>query len=170
MPNRPSTHLDAQIIYVEPHDISCDALMPRNNLSEHLKWLLSEKPYVPPAISLVSYDPDAPASSTSVSLHNSFSADPVPNEVPAPAAPRSTTQPISHPTNSAPPTVDIVAPLPREETPKDMARLRATPSNGRPRLVLAEIPPHGSPSRTPSRSQRTLGSEGELRLFRLMSI
>ncbi|PSN62622.1 hypothetical protein BS50DRAFT_532006 [Corynespora cassiicola Philippines] len=135
--------------------------MPRNNLSEHLKWLLSEKPYVPPAISLVSYDPDAPASSTSVSLHNSFSADPVPNEVPAPAAPRSTTQPISRPTNSAPPTVDIVAPLTREETPKDMARLRATPSNGRPRLVLAEIPPHGSPSRTQGRSRRTLDSEGK---------
>jgi bloom syndrome protein len=121
--------------------------MPRNNLKSHLQWLLSEKPFVPCAASLIAYDPEAPASSATVSQPSSFRVEPAINNEPDAAA-----APPPAPIAAGPPprtlarkkTVDIHQPPGLESSDSDMARLRATPGSGKPRLVLAGIPQHAS--------------------------
>jgi bloom syndrome protein len=109
----------------------------KNNLSAELKWLLSAKPFVPPTASLVTYDPNAPASSATTAQPSSFSIDPTPNHEPAPVPARGTTHPTPHVSRVR--TVDIHS-LPSEEVgPEDMARLRATPKENKARLVLAGL-------------------------------
>jgi bloom syndrome protein len=129
-----------------PRARQCDALMPQNNLREHLNWLLSEKPFVPPAISLVAYDPDAPGSSGTLSQPLSFLAESASNNVCEPAIARPTTPPIPPPIRAEPRSVDIQRRVSEAGTAAEMARLRTTPGNGRPRLVLAGVPPHTTPS------------------------
>jgi bloom syndrome protein len=127
--------------------------MPQHNLSEHLKWLLSEKPFVPPAISLVAYDPNAPDASEhsgTLSQPSSFLAESASNHAPEPAIARPITQPIPPPTRAEPRPVDIQRRVSEAGTVADMARLRATPSSGRPRLVLAGGLPHTTPSTSAS--------------------
>jgi bloom syndrome protein len=124
--------------------------MPQHNLSEHLKWLLSEKPFVPPAISLVAYDPDAPEDPGTFSLPSSFLAESASNNAPEPAIVPPTTQPIPPPTRAEPRLVDIQRRVPKVGTGADMARLRATPSSGRPKLVLAGGLSHTTPSASAS--------------------
>lgn len=128
--------------------------MPQHNLSEHLKWLLSEKPFIPPAISLVAYDPNAPEDPGTLSLPSSFLAEPASNNAPEPAIARPITQPIPPPTRAEPRPVDIQRRVPEVGTVADMARLRATPSSGRPRLVLAGGLPHTTPSASATRVRR----------------
>ncbi|KAF2444425.1 hypothetical protein P171DRAFT_414443 [Karstenula rhodostoma CBS 690.94] len=109
----------------------------KNNLSAELKWLLSAKPFIPPAASLVTYDPDAPASSATISQPSSFSIDPLSNNEPAAVAARGITPTI--PPVSRARTVDIHR-LPSEQAaPEGMARLRATPKENKARLVLAGL-------------------------------
>jgi bloom syndrome protein len=122
--------------------------MPQNNLSRHLQWLLSEKPFIPPAASLVVYDPEAPTSPETLSQPPSFLVEPTVNDDPEPATvppPASTiTQPLLPRTLTRTKTINIHQ-LPEPEiVASDMARLRATPGSGRPRLVLAGTPQHGS--------------------------
>ncbi|KAL5414700.1 hypothetical protein PMIN03_013106 [Paraphaeosphaeria minitans] len=108
----------------------------KNNFSAELKWLLSAKPFVPPAASLVAYDPDAPASSATTSQPSSFPIYPPSNDEPAPAPARGITPTI--PPLSRARTINIHR-LPSEQAaPEEMARLRATPKENKARLVLAE--------------------------------
>lgn len=117
----------------------------KNNFSAELKWLLSAKPFVPPPASLVTHDPDAPASSATISQPYSFSFA---NDEPAPAPARGITPTI--PPLSRARTNDIHR-LPSEQAaPEEMARLRATPKENKVRLVLT-----GLDSRN---SRSTLGS------------
>jgi len=118
--------------------------MPLNNLSEHLKWLLSEKPFVPPTISLVSYDPEAPTSSETLSQYSSNLIESTPNNETAPSTARPITRPL--PARLEAQSIDIHEQLSAVGTVTDMARLRATPGSGKPRLVLAGVPSRTTPS------------------------
>ncbi|KAF2827625.1 hypothetical protein CC86DRAFT_466361 [Ophiobolus disseminans] len=131
--------------------------MPRNNLNAHLKWLLSEKPFVPPATSLVVYDAEAPTSSETLS-QASFLVEPAVNNEPEPASAPPPAPPVIC---ALPPraltrtkTIDIHKPPELEGATADMARLRATPGSGKPRLVLAGLPQYGTTETTASQAQR----------------
>lgn len=123
---------------------------PQNNLKQHLKWLLTTKPFVPPTVPLVAYSPDDNANFDAPVDDPLFVADAAINNAPAPAAqPATATAPAPAVTRPPPPrtltrtkTIDIHKPPETEGTEGDMARLRATPSNGRPRLMLAGVPPY----------------------------
>ena len=143
--------------------------MPRNNLSKHLKWLVTEKPFIPPAASLVAYDPDAePTSSVTASqqhpvLSNDEASYNEPESasvsVPSPALPVAQT---ILPRSFAPTkTIDTHNPPEAAGTTSDMARLRATPASGKPRLVVAGLPEHVSstPSASGTRMERNSAVE-----------
>ena len=127
---------------------------PQNNLKQHLKWLLTVKPFVPPSVPLVAYNPDDNASFDAPIDGPPLSADVVINHEPIPAgqpatapAPAFTRPPPPH-TLTRTKTIDIHKPPETEGVEGNMARLRATPSDGKPRLMLADAPPYGSrPSR-----------------------
>ncbi|KAF1946676.1 hypothetical protein EJ02DRAFT_393754 [Clathrospora elynae] len=143
--------------------------MPQNNLSKHLKWLIAEKPFIPPAISLVVYDPEAvPTSSVTISQqHSSFLDDPaVYNEpttasVSPPPPPPPNTRPVPPRALTRTRTIDIHDLPEREGATLDMARLRATPGSGRPKLVLAGLPEYASSSAAASREQRARDAADE---------
>lgn len=134
---------------------------PQNNLKQHLKWLLTAKPFVPPSVPLVTYNPDDntefDAFSDELSVLNQIAAndEPAPTEQPAtaPAPPVSRPPPRTLPQTK---TFDIHSP-PETERDTDMARLRATPSNGRPRLVFADVPRSG---RSPNANREQRGDDG----------
>jgi bloom syndrome protein len=132
--------------------------MPRNNLKKHLQWLLSEQPFVPCAASLIAYDPDAPASSATVSQPSSFHVEPAVNDEPetavAPPLAYTAARPPLTRTLARTKTVDIHKPPGLESSNSDMARLRATPSSGKPRLVLAGLTQHTSTDPAASRAHR----------------
>lgn len=145
--------------------------MPQNNLSKHLKWLIAEKPFIPPAASLVAYDPDAvPTSSATISQqHSSFlddhagydepeaaSAPPPPPALPAerPAPPRALARTR---------TIDIHNPPGTEDATLDMARLRHTPASGKPRLILAGLPEHVSSSKSAGRERKEPSDVGSFK-------
>jgi bloom syndrome protein len=141
--------------------------MPQNNLKKHLQWLLSEKPFVPSAASLVVYDPEAPTSSATLSQPSSFLQDPaVYNEPVSAAAP-----PLAPPVARALPprtltrttTIDIHKPPELDNAASDMARLRATAGSGKPRLVLAGLPQYGSSEAAASRSHSERERDDEAR-------
>lgn len=116
--------------------------MPQNNLSKHLKWLTTEKPFIPPAISLVVYEPDAFSTGSGVlSQHSGVWVEQAGNN-----EPNCTSAPRSVPPSTLPrtKTIDIHNPTGREGATSVMARLRATPGSGKPRLVLAGLPAHTS--------------------------
>lgn len=131
--------------------------MPRNNLSKHLKWLLSEKPFVPSASAIVPFDSEAPTSSATVYQHSpSFTEPETNNELglasappPAPSVGPPQLRPLTETR-----TVDIHNPPGREEPASEMARLRATPGSGKPKLVLAGLPQSGS-----SQTEKVLRAE-----------
>ncbi len=135
--------------------------MPQNNLSKHLKWLISEKPFIPPAASLVAYDPDTvPTSSVTIpQQHSSFVDDQADYNEPdsASAPPPPPAIPVARP---APPralartrSVDIHNPQGTEDATSDMARLRHTPASGKPRLVIAGLPENVSSSNQASKER-----------------
>ncbi|CAO2656291.1 Nn.00g050940.m01.CDS01 [Neocucurbitaria sp. VM-36] len=133
--------------------------MPQNNLSKHLKWLIAEKPFIPPAESLVAYDPEAPSLSLPTpSQHSSFLADQAAQHEPEIA---SISQPEPAVARPLPPrtltrtkTIDIHNPPTGEGSSLDMAKLRGTPGRGKPRLVLAGLPHYESSSAVGSNEQR----------------
>jgi bloom syndrome protein len=141
-----------------PLRLRCDTPMPRNNLEKHLQWLLSQQPFLPCAASLIAYDPEAPASSATLSQPPSFLIEPAINNE-AEAAP---SPPPAPPVARPPPprtltrtkTVDIHKLPAVASSDADMARLRATPGNGKPRLVLAGLPQHALTQPAPSRTHR----------------
>jgi bloom syndrome protein len=145
--------------------------MPQNNLSKHLKWLISEKPFIPPAASLIAYDPDAlPTSSATISQdHSSFLDDHAGyNEHEAASAPPPPPAlPVERPAPPRAPartrTIDIYRPPDTEDTTVDMARLRHTPASGKPRLIIAGLPEHVSSSHTASRERRAPSDTGGLK-------
>ncbi|KAF1950321.1 hypothetical protein CC80DRAFT_483099 [Byssothecium circinans] len=132
---------------------------PKNNLSAQIKWLLDEKPFIANAASVVHYDPNAPESSAilapTASQLSSF-ISPTPNNEPDPAPSRAITQPRPAPARAPTYTVDIHKAPPEQATFSDMARLRATPGSGKPRLVLAglHVPPSTSTQRVGEGSAR----------------
>ncbi|RMZ70179.1 family helicase [Pyrenophora seminiperda CCB06] len=136
--------------------------MPQNNLSKHLKWLTAERPFIPPAASLVAYDPDAVPTSSAAELpqNSSFLDDkaeynePEPASPPAPPPARPATRPVSPHAFTRTRTIDIHNPPATGVVTSDMARLRATPASGKPRLVLAGLPEHASSSTGVTRTQR----------------
>ncbi|KZM25093.1 DNA helicase [Ascochyta rabiei] len=127
---------------------------PQNNLKQHLKWLLSAKPFITPSVPLVAYSPDDNTDFNAPPGEEFHPADAAISNEPAPAI-----QLALAPTRPPPPgtltrtkTVDIHKLLPEAGGVEgDMARLRTTPSNGRPRLMLAGVPPYAS---TPSTSRQ----------------
>lgn len=134
--------------------------MPQNNLSKHLKWLIAEKPFIPPAVSSVVYDPEAlPTASDTPSLQSSFLVNQTPYDEPEPASAPPPAPPVARqvPPRTQPlartKTIDIHNPSSRQDTTQDMARLRATPASGKPKLMLAGLPPYASSSATASREQ-----------------
>ncbi|KAJ4990783.1 ATP-dependent helicase SGS1 [Stagonosporopsis vannaccii] len=135
---------------------------PQNNFKQHLNWLLTAKPFVPPSVPLVAYDPDdnsyfdALSDDSSGLNHTAEDHERAPTEQPATAsAPLDSRPPIR--TLARTKTVDIHKPPETEGAESDMARLRATPSNGKPRLVLAGVPPYGS-SLKPNRQHQEDGN------------
>jgi bloom syndrome protein len=147
--------------------------MPQNNLSKHIKWLLSEKPFVPPATSLVAYDPESvPTSSATISQqHTSFLEEEPVYNAPEPASappPPPITRPIPPRGLTPTRTADIHNPPGTEGANSDMARLRGTPANNKPRLILAGLPEYASSSKraqeddtgTQDRSRANVGPLG----------
>jgi bloom syndrome protein len=118
---------------------------PKNNLSEQIKWLFNEKPFVPSATTVVAYDPDAPASSVTISQTSSFQIEPIANDAPEPTPGPAINSPRPAPTRTATYTLDIHKTLPEQREETDMARLRATPGSGKPRLVIANAGSHDAP-------------------------
>ncbi|KAF2870933.1 hypothetical protein BDV95DRAFT_668366 [Massariosphaeria phaeospora] len=134
--------------------------MPLNNLSEHIKWLLSEKPFIPPAAALVAYEPDAPFGSATLSQQVPLPDETASNNDRDPATRDPVSNPLPPPTLTAPRAVGIQRGLSDGGRPADMARLRATPGNGRPRLVIAGMPSHETtPSRSTSDRRRDIHAE-----------
>lgn len=139
---------------------------PQNNFKQHLKWLLTAKPFVPPSVPLVAYksDDNTDLDAFSDELY-------VLNEIVANDEPTSTEQPEPAPAalvSRAPPrtlartkTVDIHKPPETGDAESGMARLRATPSNGRPRLMLAGVPPYGSGPATSRQQQENSSARGK---------
>jgi bloom syndrome protein len=131
--------------------------MPQNNFSKHLKWLLSEKPFVPSATSLVAYDSEAPTSSVTLSQPSSFLVDATANHAleaasappPAPSIARPSPRTLARTT-----TIDIHNSPGPESAISDMAKLRVTPGSGKPRLVLADLPQYGHAAAAASTAQR----------------
>jgi bloom syndrome protein len=131
--------------------------MTRNNLNEHLEWLLTEKPFVPPFAPPRHFVPEAPLSSSSIleastsspkaALDNAIQIVQVrpPSTAPIPPAP----QPQSSTTGSQ-------LQLNSTRTLQDMARLRAAPgSSAKPRLVLQNVYLHSANvSSSPSNKAR----------------
>lgn len=130
---------------------------PQNNLKQHLKWLLDATPFIPPSVPLVAYDPsdnfnlDALSEDFSlfnnVAISNGRAQAEQPAIVSVPAVPR----PPPARTLAGTRTIDIHKPPEKEGAESDMARLRATPSTGKPRLMLVGVPPYAS---TPSTSRQ----------------
>lgn len=122
-------------------------MLPKNNLSAELEWLLSTQPFVPSAAPLVTYEPDPPLSSVTRSQPSIFTADPPPpNDELDRSYLRETTHSI--PQLSRTRTLDIHGLPSQQSGATDMARLRATPKNNKPRLILADLPPknvHSTP-------------------------
>lgn len=132
---------------------------PQNNFKQHLKWLLTAKPFIPPSVPLVAYGPDDNTDFNDVAYEQSFLDETVTGHESTPAA-QSATAPAPAVPRPPPPrtlartrTIDIHKTSETEEGESDMARLRATPSNGRPRLMLAGVPPYASSPST-SRQQQ----------------
>lgn len=138
--------------------------MPQNNFKKHLSWLLSEKPFVPSAASIVAYDPDAPTSSTTLSQPSSFLLEHAVNNelepelVNAPPPAPTVDRPLPPRTLTRTKTIDIHKPPEPERATSDMARLRATPGSGKPRLVLAGLPQNGSTEAAASRDGTSFGT------------
>ncbi|KAF2018402.1 hypothetical protein BU24DRAFT_491369 [Aaosphaeria arxii CBS 175.79] len=129
--------------------------MPRNNLSEHLKWLLKEKPFVPPASPLAGYDPTAtdsfPASQNAPALDSSL-----PSRHESEQTLVHTVQPPQQPSGSDASTA-VTHTHPSDGTPTvDMARLRMTPGAGRPRLVVAAPVSQNTPTASTSKPLRRM--------------
>lgn len=126
--------------------------MPQHNLKKHLQWLLSEKPFIPSAASLIAYDPEAPTSSATLSQPLSAvldapgnnARDPEPALAPAPRPAPPVARPLPPATVARTRTIDIHRPPGPEGNDAEMARLRATPGSGKPRLVLAGLPQYQS--------------------------
>ncbi|OAL46027.1 hypothetical protein IQ07DRAFT_590810 [Pyrenochaeta sp. DS3sAY3a] len=132
--------------------------MPRNNLSTHLQWLLADRPFLPPTVSAVPYDPEAavPDSTTHSQPPAVLLGEHISNNDPGVAS-----APPPQPVVSAPPpprrplrptTIDIHNPSGRNSDDSDMARLRHTPG-GRPRLMIAGLPQQSTPSREQQQDQ-----------------
>ena len=126
---------------------------PQNNLKQHLKWLLTAKPFVPPSVPLVAYTPDHTTNFDTLPDEPSILVDTTTNNALAPVV-QPATAPAPAVSRPPPPrtlprtkTIDIHKLPETEGEESDMAKLRATPSNGRPRLMLAGVPPYAS---TPS--------------------
>ncbi|KAF2851288.1 hypothetical protein T440DRAFT_449322 [Plenodomus tracheiphilus IPT5] len=139
--------------------------MPRNNLSKHLKWLISEKPFIPSAASVVAYDPDSvPTSSATISQPSSFVVDQAVYDAPEPASAPQPAPPSIRPAPPRPPTraktIDIHNPTGQEGTTVDMARLRQTPASGKPKLVLAGLPQYHDRVNEASTSRRNAEARG----------
>ena len=112
---------------------------PKNTLGAELKWLYTAKPFLPPAVPIVAYDPNAPSGPATLSQPSPITEDaPLPNDDTGPARTRGVTQPAPRVSRTL--TVDIHR-LPAGQAEEvDMARLRATPAKNKPRLMVASLP------------------------------
>jgi len=59
---------------------------PQNNFKQHLKWLLTAKPFIPPSIPLVAYSPDENTNFDDVAYEQSLLDDIATNHEPIAAA------------------------------------------------------------------------------------
>ncbi|KAG9192013.1 bloom syndrome protein [Alternaria panax] len=135
--------------------------MPQNNLSKHLKWLIAEKPFVPPVASPVAYDPDAvPTSSATIPQQTSSFLDdhteynePEPASAPPPPPSPRAARPAPPRALARTRNIDIHNPPGTEDVTSDMARLRNTPASGKPRLIIAGLPGYASTSNSTSKGR-----------------
>jgi bloom syndrome protein len=114
---------------------------PKNNLKGQLEWLLAARPFIPSAESLVAYDPEAvPTSSVTLSQQPSFLAEQAIHDAPEPTIAPPPEPPVARPLQPRAlvrtKTIDIHNPPGTESATSDMARLRSTPRDGKPRLAL----------------------------------
>ncbi|OCK76225.1 hypothetical protein K432DRAFT_336094 [Lepidopterella palustris CBS 459.81] len=124
--------------------------MTRNNLNEHLAWLLSEKPFIPSSLAVLSFNSEVPPSSTTrsgVSTSDSGPESELNHATDATHVHQSSTGTIPTATRPLHPT--RLQNLSRgKETAPDMARLRTAPgSSAKPRLMMQCLQ---SQSSTPS--------------------
>ena len=135
--------------------------MTRNNLNEHLEWLLTEKPFVPPFAPPRPFVPEAPLSSNPIleaptsspeaALDNAIQTVQVrpPSTAPIPPAPQ-----------PPPSTTGSQLQFNSTRTLQDMARLRAAPgSAAKPRLVLQNVYLHSTNVSSPSSNKARLATQ-----------
>ncbi|KAF2738012.1 hypothetical protein EJ04DRAFT_487240 [Polyplosphaeria fusca] len=136
--------------------------MPKNNLKEHLNWLLTERPFIAPATSFAGYDPHAvPSSPATLSQNHSFLIASTSNNEPPPA----NTQPSLSTSRPEQGQINTEG-LPDIQGAEHMARLRATPGDGKPQLMLARTPGLNSSSEYPRAENRNAKDGGSDRTTR----
>ncbi|KAH7138182.1 hypothetical protein B0J11DRAFT_574183 [Dendryphion nanum] len=143
--------------------------MPKNNLSEHIKWLLSEKPFIPSADSLPGYDPTTAETFSLFPINPPFEIESTQNDEPVPTNARAVTQPTPPPSSyrEINPVDKSNESLNRGDVGTKMARLRVTPGGGKPKLVLAADITDGTPQRARSKKLvRTVEQPDNLRTER----
>ncbi|OCL04305.1 hypothetical protein AOQ84DRAFT_442177 [Glonium stellatum] len=134
--------------------------MTRNNLNEHLEWLLTEKPFVPPFAPPRPFVPEAPLSSNPI-LEASASGSEATgdNDIQAVQVQPSSTGPISPAPQPPPSTTESQPQLNTARTVQDMARLRAAPgSAAKPRLMLQNVHLHSKNVLSPSSTNAYLAA------------
>lgn len=152
----PKSTSECQITHEALPDGDYPALMTRNNLQEHLAWLLSTKPFVPPHVQIPSQAQNSPLSSATLSTGTpAVDSAILPNN--AQRAPAVSTQfSILEPQSRAPlPQIAFYDSYTRKSPDRDMARLRSEPNSAaKPRLVLQTLQ---SQIKTPASASRSGG-------------
>lgn len=131
--------------------------MTRNNLNEHLEWLLTEKPFVPPFAPPRPFVPEAPLSSNPIlEAYTSSPEATLDNAIQTVQVRPPSTAPIPPAPQPPPSTTGSQLQFNSTRTLQDMARLRAAPgSAAKPRLVLQNVYLHSANvSNSPSNKAR----------------
>ena len=141
--------------------------MPQNNLSKHLKWLTTEKPFLPPLISHITYSHDALPTSSETPSQNILTLanqtnDDEPGLLPVIAQVSPTAVPsfVLPCASAGAESIGIHNLSEGEENISDMARLRVIPLGGEPKPVSSGV---GQPSSSAARrkEQRVQDRRGE---------
>ena len=143
--------------------------MTRNNLNEHLEWLLTEKPFVPPLAPPRPFVPEAPLNSSPIlevstsspeaALDNAIQTVQVrpPSTAPIPPTPRPPPSTTGSQSQS-----QSQSQLNSTRTLQDMARLRAAPgSAAKPRLVLQNVYLHSANVSSPPSNKARLATQSD---------
>lgn len=135
--------------------------MTRNNLNEHLEWLLTEKPFVPPFAPPRPFVPEAPLNSSQILEASTSSPEAaLDNAIQTVQVRPPSTAPI--PPRPPPSTTGSQSQLNSTRTLQDMARLRAAPgSAAKPRLVLQNVHLHSANVSSPPSNKARLATQND---------